>query len=321
MSDATTWLRLVTLNLWGTSAPLPRRMSLALRQLRALDPDVVALQEVRPAGDAAGAVALSMGVTATASATTAHLLGEALGMHVRYEVAVRWGAEAYPGAVPGEEGLAILSRYPVRETRVLRLPQARPNDARILLSAQLDTPAGPIWVHTTHLHYRLDDGLAREQQVLAVDEAIRGMGRGLTDAPQLLCGDFNAEPDSDELRFLRGLTTLAQRRTHFQDAWLRCHREAQRGDGPEHGITWSSENEHTRPLRSLDIDRRIDYVMVTSRKRDGRGTVRACRVVMTEREGDGADSVCASDHFGVLAEVQISPNLPTTATTATAPTV
>jgi endonuclease/exonuclease/phosphatase family metal-dependent hydrolase len=143
-----------------------------------------------------------------------------------------------------------------------------------------------------------------------VDEALRAMGRGLTDAPQLLCGDFNAEPDSDEIRFLRGLTTLGQRRTHFQDAWLRCHREAQRGDGPAQGITWSSENEHTRPLRSLDIDRRIDYVMVTSRKRDGRGTVRRCEVVMTAREGEGADSVCASDHFGVLAEVQIAPTSP-----------
>jgi hypothetical protein len=47
-------------------------------------------------------------------------------------------------------------------------------------------------------------------------------------------------------------------------------------------------------------------VFVTSRKRDGRGAVRDCRVVMTEREGQGADSVCASDHFGVLADVQMA---------------
>lgn len=305
-------LRLVTLNFWGTSAPLPRRMALALRQLRQLAPDVIALQEVRALGGQAGEVAAALAaegaeVALSEELTTAHALGAALGMHVRYEMAVRWDDEAYPGAVAGEEGLAILSKAPVLEVRRLQLPEVRPADARILLSAQLATEAGPIWVHTTHLHYRLDDGLAREQQVLALDEAIRGIGRGLTDAPQLLCGDFNAEPDSDEMRFLRGLTTLGGRRTHFQDAWLRCHREAERGDGPAQGITWSSENEHTRPLRSLDIDRRIDYVLVTSRKRDGRGTVKACQVVMTQRQGEGADSVCASDHFGVLAEVQIAP--------------
>ncbi len=95
------------------------------------------------------------------------------------------------------------------------------------------------------------------------------------------------------MRFLRGLTTLEGRRTHFQDSWLRHHPH-------DDGITWSSENELTRPLRSLDIDRRIDYVLVTSRKKDGRGTVRECRVVLADRE----DGVCASDHYGVYADVE-----------------
>lgn len=310
-------LRLVSLNLWGTSAPLGRRLGLAIRQLRGLAPDVIGLQEVQPVGakhfaEIQAQLDAELGSTprreVTGGMTTAHVIGEALGMSVHYEVAVRWEAEAWPGAEAGEQGLAIVSRYPVLETRVLQLPDVRPADARILLSAKVETPHGPIWVHTTHLHYRLDDGLARERQVLAIDEAIRGMGRGLPDAPQLLCGDFNAEPDSDEMRFLRGLTTLGERRTHFQDAWLRCHREAVRGDGPGQGITWSSENEHTRPLRSLDIDRRIDYILVTSRKRDGRGSVRDCQVVLREREGIGRDSVCASDHYGLFAEVQIAPN-------------
>ncbi|MGE3547925.1 MAG: endonuclease/exonuclease/phosphatase family protein, partial [Kofleriaceae bacterium] len=192
--------------------------------------------------------------------------------------------------------------------RVLALPDPRPTEARILLSAQINTDGGPIWVHTTHLHYRLDDGLARERQVLAIDEAIRNFGRTPSSAPQILCGDFNAVPDSDEIRFLRGLTTLADRRTHFQDAWLRLHREPGPGDGPDRGITWSSENRFTRPLRSLDIDRRIDYVFVTSRKKDGRGTVHACKVVMTEREGSNEQAICASDHYGVFAEVQVVPN-------------
>jgi endonuclease/exonuclease/phosphatase family metal-dependent hydrolase len=195
----------------------------------------------------------------------------------------------------------------VLERATLPLPEARPTEARILLSARLATPAGPAWVHTTHLHYRLDDGVARERQVLAIDAALRGVGRGNDDAPQLLCGDFNATADSDELRFLRGLHTLDGRRTHFQDAWLRLHREPGPGDGPGLGITWSAENRHTRPLRSLDLDRRIDYVFVTTRKKDGRGTVHRCDVVLTERDGDGDDAVCASDHYGVLAEIQLAP--------------
>ena len=83
------------------------------------------------------------------------------------------------------------------------------------------------------------------------------------------------------------------------------HREPTPGDGPAQGVTWSSENPQTRALRSLDLDRRIDYIYATSRKKDGRGTVHDCRVVMTER--DGADNICASDHYGVLADVQVVP--------------
>ena len=283
-------LRLVTLNLWGTEAPLERRLALAARQLDALAPDVIALQEVKPSG----------------AGTTADRLAASRGMQVTYATAIRWDDGGFgPGTRGGEEGLAIVSRWPAIERRVVRLPYARPTEARILLSVRLATEVGPRWIHTTHLHYRLDDGVAREAQVLAIDDAIRGCGRGNDDPPQLLCGDLNATADADEVRFLRGLTTLGGRRTHFQDAWLRCHDEPRRGDGPERGITWSSENQHTRPLRSLDLDRRIDYVLVTSRKKDGRGTVEGCRVVLTEREGDGADAICASDHYGVMADVAI----------------
>jgi endonuclease/exonuclease/phosphatase family metal-dependent hydrolase len=283
-------LRVVTLNLWGTEEPLARRLALAARQLVALAPDVVCLQEVRPLEGGGGR-------------TTADVLAEALGKVAHYQVAVAWDDGVHGKLPAGEEGLAVIATS-IRDVRVLALPEPRPADARILLSAQVDTAGGPIWVHTTHLHYRLDDGVAREQQVLAIDEAIRA-GRTSDSAPQILCGDFNAVADSDEIRFLRGLTTLGGRRTHFQDAWLRLHREPGPGDGPAEGITWCSQNRFTRSLRSLDLDRRIDYVFVTTRKRDGRGTVRDCRVVLTEREGVGEVEICASDHFAVCADVQV----------------
>jgi endonuclease/exonuclease/phosphatase family metal-dependent hydrolase len=278
------------LNLWGTEPPLDRRLALAVRQLRALAPDVLCLQEVRPLDGRSGR-------------TTADVLAEALGMTAHYEVAVAWEDGVHKELPAGQEGVAVIARS-IREIRVRALPEPRPADARVLLSASIDTAGGPIWVHTTHLHYRLDDGMAREQQVLAIDEVIR-QDRSNDSAPQILCGDFNATADSDELRFLRGLTTLGGRRTHFQDAWLRLHREPGPGDGPAQGITWSSENRFTRALRSLDLDRRIDYVFVTTRKKDGRGTVHDCRVVLTEREPVDELEICASDHYAVCADVQV----------------
>lgn len=285
-------LRVVTLNFWGTEAPLERRIALAVRQLKALDVDVVCMQEVRPMNGHSGR-------------TTAEVIADELGMAAHYAVAVSWDDGAHAKLPAGQEGLAIVAKK-ILDARALPLPEPRVADARLMLSAHVATDGGPIWIHTTHLHYRLDDGVAREHQVLAIDEAIRTFGRGNTDAPQILCGDMNAVPDSDEMRFLRGLTTLGGRRTHFQDAWLRLHREPLPTETWREGITWSSENALTRPLRSLDIDRRIDYVYVTSRKKDGRATVHDCQVVLTER--DGTDDICASDHYGVLADIQVVPN-------------
>ncbi len=287
-------LRVITLNFWGIEPPLDRRIALAIEQLKELKPDVICLQEVRP-------------LDGLAERTTAEVIAEHLGMYAAYAEAVTWGAGEAGMKTAGQEGLAILTRSHLLEKRVLPLPEPRPADQRILLSGLVATDAGPIWVHTTHLHYRLDDGLAREHQVLAIDEAIRAH-RTNESPPQILCGDLNATPDSDEIRFLRGLTTLGGRRTHFQDAWLRLHREPERGEGWQHGITWASDNEFTRPLRSLDIDRRIDYIFVTSRKKDGRGTIHDCRVVMTKRDGDGPGAICASDHYGVMADVQVVPS-------------
>jgi endonuclease/exonuclease/phosphatase family metal-dependent hydrolase len=175
-------------------------------------------------------------------------------------------------------------------------------------------PAARVWLHCTHLHYRLDDGVARERQVVAVDEVIRALSRELSgdagmsadEAPvHILCGDFNAPPDSDEMRFLRGLTTLAGRRTVYQDAFARVHPRAD-------GFTWSTDIGAARARRTNDVDRRLDYVFVSPRRKDGRGTVHDARVVMDERQDQGrggittATAIAASDHYGVLADIQIA---------------
>lgn len=274
-------LRLVTINFWGTEPPLESRLELAIGQLADLDLDVVCMQEVRPLDGKSGE-------------TTADVIGAALGMTVCYRRSLAWSdGDFFPGHPGGQEGLAILSRHPILEVRHVELPERTATEGRILLSARVDHPVSPVWVHTTHHNYRLDDGRAREKQVLALEQVVSAIGEN----PQIVCGDFNATPDSDEMRFLRGLTTLEGRRCHFQDAWHRIHPE-------ERGLTWCSENGNTRALRSLDIDRRIDFIYVTTRRKDGRGTILACEVALTGRDAKG---ICASDHFGVVADVVVAP--------------
>jgi endonuclease/exonuclease/phosphatase family metal-dependent hydrolase len=273
-------LRAVTLNLWGDRAPLARRLDLAAAELRTLAPDVILLQEVR----------LGDGLPSTAEA-----LRERLGdpWRATYRPATRGAAGTWgPGTGAGEEGLAILCVEEPGEVIATPLPEARSSEQRILLSARLAVRGRPFWCHTTHLHWRLGDGIARERQVLALDEAIRALP---SDLPHVLGGDFNAAPDTDEIRFLTGKHSLEGRRTHWQDAWDRVSP----GDA---GWTWARRNSATEWLAWLDLDRRIDYLFVSTEKRDGRGRVLGARVCF-DRPGD--DGVFASDHFGLFAEIQI----------------
>ncbi len=265
-------LRCLTLNLWGAEPPLERRMAAVVEGLRAYLPDVVALQEVR---EVPGQLP-----------NQAETLAGAVGFHHVF-------APATPFA-GGQEGVAILSRHPILESEAQELPHAEPKERRVLLSARVQTGQGSVWIHTTHLNYRLTHGRQREDQVQAIEASVAGR---TSDSPQILMGDFNARPEADEIRFLRGQVTLGGRRTYFQDAWERVH-------PGEPGWTWPRKNPNTAKLAFLEPDRRLDYIFVSPMRGDGRGTVHSCTMVFDK---PGADSVFASDHFGLLAEIQVEP--------------
>lgn len=263
-------LRLVTLNLWGEQPPLERRMALALDGLRALAPDVVALQEVR-------AIPGQLD-------NQADTIGAALGMHVQFAPATPWGG--------GVEGLAILSKFPIVERYDHELPHASLTERRIAVGVTVATPHGPFSAFTTHLNYRLADGAKREDQVFAVDAAA---SVAAPDSPKVIMGDFNATPDSDEIRYLRGLHSLRGKRVYWQDAFARRHPNVD-------GYTWAFRNPYTERLAFLDRDRRLDYIFVSPLRRDGRCAVEDCRIVLDQPAADGA---YPSDHFGLLADIII----------------
>jgi endonuclease/exonuclease/phosphatase family metal-dependent hydrolase len=269
-------LKVLTLNLWHDAGPWPERAKRIREWIDRLDPDLIAFQEALrlPQGDQVQA------------------LLDGRGYHVDYvRASAFWkhGREADAGCI----GNAVASRFEIQSREELRLPRSGDGETRAALSLTLLAPCGPVCFTATHLNWRLDHGHVRERQVVALcDLALRRRPAG--GFPPILAGDFNAEPDAAEIRYVTGLQSLGGRSVAFLDAWRMA------GDGGP-GFTWSNRNPHAR--RELEPDRRIDYVFVGLPRRDGLGQIQGCRVVCD----DERDGVWPSDHFGVYVELRTEP--------------
>jgi len=125
-----------------------------------------------------------------------------------------------------------------------------------------------------------------------VTDQMRGLAP-LSGFPPILMGDFNAEPDSDEIRFLRGRTSLGGTSVYFSDAF------AIAGNGTS-GATFCRANPFAAPAR--EPDRRIDYIFVRGPDEQGRGEPLDARLCFDKPH----DGVFASDHFGVVATIGVS---------------
>jgi endonuclease/exonuclease/phosphatase family metal-dependent hydrolase len=259
----------VTLNLWNDAAGADRRMAILVRQLQALAPHIVTLQEVRQVPGAREQAA------EVASA-----------LEARYVFAA-----ADPDSRGGPVGNAILSTYPLERVGTLTLP-SRAGDPRVALKCRVATPAGSLTCVTTHLSWELDAAAARERQILAIDEFARA---DPGDLPTVMTGDFNCTPDSEVHRFLTGRVALAGRSTYWRDAYQRRHKRSD-------GFTWSARNPYV--ARSVERDRRIDFIFVAAMRDRGPGAILHARVVCDLPDYDG---VFPSDHFGVFAEIACIP--------------
>lgn len=260
-----TRLRVLTWNLWWRFGPWKSRFPAIEATIRRFDPDVIALQEVWGAD----------------GETSASRLASALGYE--HVFAHRLVLDEI------EFGNAILSRWPIAEREEWPLPaRVDAEEQRTLLLAEIDGPRGRFQVFCTHLNWRFDHSDVRQEQVRYLCERIAE--RRPRDYPPILCGDLNADPDSDEIRMLTGRAAVPVPRLVFHDAWEVA------GDGAGH--TWSNDN----PYAALDLEpaRRIDYVLVGWPRAHGAGHVTSCEVIGQ----DAVDGVVPSDHYGVLATLR-----------------
>jgi endonuclease/exonuclease/phosphatase family metal-dependent hydrolase len=268
----TTRVRIATWNIWGRYGPWEERLPVIRETLAGIDADIVGLQEVWEDDDR----------------NQARWLAGALG----YEGCVFAANLERDGA---RSGNAVLARWPLRRSEVLTLPREAggavddEGEERLCVLGEVDGPRGPIQVYCAHLSWRGDHGAIRQAQVRAICAFVREQRP--RSFPAVLVGDLNSVPNSDELRMLTGRAAVPVPGVWFRDAW-----EAAGNADP--GRTVANANPFIAP--NLDLERRIDYVLVAAPKAAGCGHVLSAEVV-----GDRPiDGMWGSDHYGVAVDLR-----------------
>ena len=128
----------------------------------------------------------------------------------------------------GQYGVAILSRFPIRQIDHRKYENRREAERRGMLRVEVDAGGGKIINFvTTHLDYQFDDGrLFEAEQMLKFLENVKG--------PLIVVGDFNDEPTGSTYKLM-----LAG----FEDAWVR-------GRAKDAGLSYPAD----KPVK------RIDYI-------------------------------------------------------------
>lgn len=264
-------IRVLTLNIWNREEPWEARLELMRRGIAKLAPDVIGIQEDVQLGNRrlSDEIKAGLGYESTFGIADELELGLFLGHSGRIS------DEVGPNLFLGN---SVLSRFAIVAKKTIALPHGGTAERRSLLVTGLATPAGVLPFCVTHLNWRAGESQVRQAQIRAITDCMNILRRP-SDLPAILVGDFNAAPNSKEMLFLRA--------HHWKDSYESIVTI------PGHTFD-ALRNPFAR--RTASDRRRIDYIFVRAP-----GRPMSSSVVLDECVG----GVCASDHFGVLAEIEI----------------
>lgn len=273
-------VRIATYNLWNSRVRWPERLDAAVEELTRLDADVVALQEV------AARVGEHDGRDA------ARYLAEESGYnHVETRL--------YPDEPT--EGLAFLSKQPLHA-----IEAGWDTDLAALANCGLRArvSVGGNDVALTNVHLDWENIATREAQITQLVTWIEA--RSEQGCYEVLCGDFNATPDSSIYRFLKDQQTLLGRGPG-SGGWhdlARFHAE-RRGRSPEPTLDfWRNPRWQNAP--SLEIPLRVDWLLLRDVFNTGLPYPDVADAGLFGTQPTPQAQVVPSDHYGVYADLDFA---------------
>lgn len=93
----------------------------------------------------------------------------------------------------GYYGIGILSKYPIIRSERLLLPKVGDSEQRVILAADIELPGGKV-ITFICTHLEVSSSEDRIKQIKFIEKYVKKLS-----APIIIAGDFNAEPDSEEI--------------------------------------------------------------------------------------------------------------------------
>jgi len=267
-------IRVATWNVWGRLGPWEGRWPAIVDELRALDADVIALQET----------------WRDEQRTQAHLLADELGYS-------QWAHED----VEQVGGIAIVSRLPLIAKRRLDLQYSGygewPGTALIAgVEADFGIFDVACVVEYGTIFRVLGSSASSAGRLLAYRVIVEELTTRDRNIPPVLLGDLNATPYDEDMRVVTGKVPEAGVGLVFSDAWETLH-------GPEGGWTFDMRDNPWLQGTPPGGRYRIDHVLAAVSP----DYLRSWRVEDTGRFGlEEHDGVVASDHYGIYADLELT---------------
>jgi endonuclease/exonuclease/phosphatase family metal-dependent hydrolase len=244
---------IMTYNLWFDSQNWPARFNYMLGEIRETDPDVICLQEV---------------IQRPNLPNQAALMADSLGYYYVF-------TSRDPEGAPTRFGNAILSRYPIEATNAVDLSPL--SDFRTAIHAQIEIGGNVIDIYNTHLH---NSAVGQQIRVEQIEDLKSFIDQTQSGGLAFLCGDFNADPDWEEMELVY---------EDFIDVYPLFHENHL---APEHG-TLNFNLDHQQ--------RRIDYIFF-SRESAGQLRPLQAEILLDQPSSTG---IYGSDHFAVRASFDV----------------
>lgn len=176
-----------------------------------------------------------------------------------------------------EEGVAILSRYPIEKTAHTVLdPKAGFFENRVAVYAEIITPHGKMGVVSTHITGNEKTQLGQIENLVAFVDAQAG------DLPAIICGDFNFEHGSPAYSLLA---------RHWIDTYYMLNPDKE-------GNTCCIGDLSAKDGR--EFTKRVDFIFQRNGKVGRAFTANSAKLHFEQAEDVGSQFLRISDHSGIF---------------------